>query len=360
MSIGGSLPADDGWRLRFGRWTAEELGETLRDSTGAGSDQDVADGSRFVRGVAQLVRRREAMDRDSTDPRTIAIFILAPNPPDRLAFKRDPLLYMGRTSLAGKIWCVNAAVRMGWGANLTTSDANEMFLTVTEELELGDHPAIIVDPRLGMTEVHHYPNGLSVPDSCEGIRLHATDVDIVSLSSVVERIYQRHLKTPSAQPQATKLWKRARDHRPHRHAEHRIQALLLPAFTVRWPTCRVWHEFAGTMGRADIHITEHDPVDQSRLTHLAVLELKVLRSFSETGEEYLDGAVRAGVEEGIKQAGAYREEHGHRVAALCCFDMRDEDTGEECFSAWRTLATKKDVALRRWYLFASSKLARDA
>ena len=109
------------------------------------------------------------------------------------------------------------------------------------------------------------------------------------------------------------------------------------------------------MGRADIHIAEHDPLDHSQLTHLAVLELKVLRSFSEGGASYSDRKNRTCVEDGIKQAGAYRQEHRHRVAALCCFDMRKEDTGEECFEPWRTLAVIRSVALKRWYLFATSK-----
>ena len=346
--------------LRFGGWTPEELRETLLDSTGAGSDEGVEEVIRFVRGVAQLVRRREAVDKGHNDPPAISIFLLAPGPPRHLDFKRDPLLHAGQTSLAGKVWCVNAPVRMGWATDLETTDADELFLTVTDRLELGDSPAIIVDPRLEVTQVHHYPNGLSDPDASVQVRLHTSDVDIVRLSDVVERIYDRHLKTPDAQPQANKLWKEPRGHRPHRLAEHRIQALLLPAFSVAWPTCRVWDEFAGTMGRADIHIAEHDPLDHCRLSHLAVLELKVLRSFSETGTAYSESRNRTTVEKGIKQAGAYREEHGHQVAALCCFDMRDEDTNEECFAPWRSLAEAKHVALRRWYLFATSGLARDA
>ena len=218
------MPAESGSPLRFGRWMAEELRETLRDSTGAGSDDGVEKGFRFVRGVAKLVRRREAVDKDHTDPPAISIFLLAPNPPDHVEFTRDPLLHAGQTSLAGKVWCVNAPVRMGWGADLETADADEIFVTVTDEFELGDCPAIIVDPRLEVTAVHHYPNGLAFPDACLQIRLHTSDVDILRLSNVIERVYQSHLKTPDAQPHANKLWKESRSHIPHRLAEHRIHS----------------------------------------------------------------------------------------------------------------------------------------
>ena len=354
------MPAEHGSPLRFGGWTPEELRETFRDSSGAVSDHGVDAVIRFVRGVAHLVRRREAVDNDRSDPRAISIFLLAPDPPQHVEFERDPLLYKGQTSLAGKIWCVNAPVIMGWGTDLETTDADESFLTVTDILELGDCPAILVDPRLEIPEVDYYPDGLASPDKCLPVRLHTTDVDIHRLSGVVERVYQRFLKTPSAQPQANRLWEKPSKHIPHQRAEHKIQALLLPAFVEAFATCRVWDEFAGTMGRADIHIAEHDPLEHSRVTHLAVLELKVLRSFSKEGQPYSVNRTQNWVEDGIKQAGVYRAEHGHRIAALFCFDMRKEDTGETCFEPFRELADTKGVALRRWYLFASSKLARNA
>lgn len=351
------MPADGRSSVRFGGWTAEELHATLRGSSGAGSDQDLDDTIRFVRGVAQLVRQREAVN---DDPSSLSVFLLAPNRPHDAGFERDPLLHAGQTALAGKIWCVNAPVKTGWGTDLGTADHDEIFVTVTDELELGDCPAIIVDSRLEVTRVHHYPSGLASPDECVPVSLRTGDIDIYSLSAVVGRVYHRFLKTPDAQPLATRLWSDSRRHRPDAKAEHKIQALLLAAFGEALPTCRVWHEFAGAMGRADIHITEHDPLDQSRVTHLAVLELKVLRSFSDGGTSYSDSHNQGLVKKGIEQAGAYRAEHGHRVAALCCFDMRENDTGEECFESWRELAETMIVSLRRWYLFATSQLAREA
>ena len=224
---------DEGrWPLRFGAWTPEELRATLRDSSGAGADQGLDDTSRFVRGVARLVRRRQAVDQDRTDPPAISIFLLSPNPPRDVEFKRDPLLHAGHTCLAGKIWCVNAPVKMGWGVDFDTADADELFVTVTDKLELGGCPAIIVDSRLDVTEVQHYPKGLEEPDTCVQVRLHTSDVDILRLSDVVERVYQSHLKTPDAQPRANKLWEEPRNHEPHQLAEYRIQALLLPAFSI--------------------------------------------------------------------------------------------------------------------------------
>ncbi|MDE2823438.1 MAG: hypothetical protein OXK79_08025 [Chloroflexota bacterium] len=300
------------------------------------------------------------MGQGASDPPAIAVFLLAPKPPQNREFRRDPLLHAGRTSLAWKIWCVNAPVMMGWEASLDTTDPNEIFLTVTESLKLGDCPAVVLDSRLGVNEVYLYPEGLAAPDVCTPVRLRTSDVDLVGLSAVIERVYESHLKTPSSQPRANKLWKDSRRHRPHRRAEQKIQALLLPALSVAWPTCQVREEFPGTMGRIDIHIYEQNPLDYCQRTYLAVVELKVLRSFTDSGTPYSDSDNRGWVEEGIKQVEAYRVEHGHRVGALCCFDMRKEYVGEEWFAPWHRLAERKEVALRCWYLFASSRAARDA
>lgn len=243
---------------------------------------------------------------------------------------------------------------------LETTDDDEMFRTVTDSLQLGGSPAVIVSSHAGAIEAYYYPQGLSAPDSCRAIQLHTSDIDMARLTAIVERVYEELLKTPGAPPPANRVWENASRHRPRPDAEHRIQALLRPAFVGAWPTCRVRAEVPGVMGRADIEIVEHDVLDQSRVTHLAVLELKVLRSFSEGGEPYSEAESQRAVEEGIEQAGAYRNERHHRIAALYCFDMRATDTGEECFELWRTLADEMSVQLHRWYLYASARLARKA
>ena len=114
------------------------------------------------------------------------------------------------------------------------------------------------------------------------------------------------------------------------------------------------------MGRADLHLEEQDPLDREKVTFLVVLELKVLRSNSDGGTQYSDIETKDWVDKGIKQAGSYKQERGHRVAALVCFDMRTKDDGDACFDNVQELAVRMQVALRRWYLYASSELCREA
>jgi len=269
------------------------------------------------------------------------------------------MLDSGVTPIAGKIWLVNAAVASGKGKELGVIDAEGVFRIVTEELALGNVPTVVVDPRLKQTEARYYPSGLNEPDDYETVRLYCSDVDLQQVCEVIERVYRQCLITPDAQPVGLKLWRAPRQHRPEQDAEHRIQAILKAAFVAAFPTCRVFDEVSGTMGRADLHLEEPDPIDRERVSQLAVLELKVLRSFSVNGARYSNSDNAGWVEGGVKQAGAYRDERGYRVAVLCCFDMRREDAGEGCFEHVQELAAKMVVSLRRWYIYGSSELCRE-
>lgn len=346
----------------LGGWSPEELRSTLQQFSGAGADSDIDDdGTRFFCGVARLVRRREAVDHNGHDPRNLSVFLLSPDASGQCGLERDPTLETGQTTIAGKVWFVSPAVVSGKARQLEATDADSVFRTVTDDLGLGHVPAAVVDPRGQRTEVRYYPKGLAHPDNRRMVRLHCSDVDLPQVCDVIQRVYEQCLVTPDAQSQGNRLWTDPRQFRPYTNAEHRVQAYLKPAFAAALPTCRIYDEFAGTMGRADLHIEEPDPLNRENVTFLAVLELKVLRSYSDSGNTtYADTDAVEWIKKGVKQAGTYRRERGHRVAVLCCFDMRKEDTGEACFSGIRDLAEEQKVALRRWYLYASSELARDA
>ena len=354
---GGFMPARDGFLRGLPGWTADELRETLRQGTGSGADYDLDHATRFVRGVATVVRSREAVDRDKNDSRQLSVFLLQPSRDESLP--HEPMLDRGLTPIAGKVWFVNAPVVSGRARALENEDAESVFKVVTQDLAMGEVPAVVVDPRLPSVDVRYYPKGLADPDSCVHVRLRGSDVDLRQVCEIIDRVFQC-LVTPDAQPQANRLWKDADKGRPYRDAEHRVQAALYYSFRAEFASCRVYGEFKGTMGRADLHIAEHDPVNPALVTYLVVLELKVLRSRGESGSSYSEDENLDWVDKGVKQAGMYRQEHGHRVAVLCCFDMRDEDTGDDCFRLVHEQATALQVWLRRWYVYSSSERYREA
>src|SRR5262249_46814880 len=137
----------------LGGWSPEELRATVHETSAVGSDHDIEALTRVVRGVAPVVRKRGALDKKAADPKQVSVFLLAPNAPGSHALAREPMLDAGLTPIAGKIWFVNAPVVSGRARPLGVDDPDGVFRTVTDELGLGDLPAVIVDPRLPKTAV---------------------------------------------------------------------------------------------------------------------------------------------------------------------------------------------------------------
>ncbi len=119
------------------------------------------------------------------------------------------------------------------------------------------------------------------------------------------------------------------------------------------------HEQTAVPGRLDLEIEQSDPLDRGKITRHAVLELKVLRSFRSSGTTVSPTETLDWVESGVRQAASYRDERGALAAALCCFDMRNEHTGEKCFEHVQELANSLIVELRHWFVFGTSEQYRE-
>jgi hypothetical protein len=111
----------------------------------------------------------------------------------------------------------------------------------------------------------------------------------------------------------------------------------------------------------DIEIVESDPIDRSIELQHGLLELKVLRSFGETGHSYSDDYTKGWIKSGVEQAAEYRQRKGAKWSALFCFDMRTDDCGEiNCFAHIKELALSLSVHLRHWFIYSSSAKLRTA
>jgi hypothetical protein len=347
----------------LGPWTTAELAETARSAAGMGADVWLPTARRFVSSVAKLIRRRRAEDSGGSDPKRPAVFLLHPTPPEPAhvyAPKRVPMLDNGLTTVNGRVWYVSEVSASGHCIDFDVVEDQDVFLLVTESLGLGSIPAIVFDPRPQSPEVRFYPKGLGEPDCYERVPLEDGDVTLDRIFEVVDNVHHARLVTPEAQPTAGKLWRNQRKRWPVENAEDVVQFYLGVGLSAAFPTCTVRLEQPMPEGRLDIEIEQSDPLDPSKVTRHAVLELKVLRSFGETGTPVSDNKTLEWIESGVKQAFAYREGKGIKASALCCFDMRGDDTGESCFEHVRELATSLCVTLKRWYLYSTSKQYRDA
>lgn len=346
----------------LGPWANADLARTAYEQRGIGATSDLPQEVRFIAGVVQLIRARLAYSGGSSDPGQPAVFLLEPSPPsqpDGLSPKRIPMLDNGLTPLTGRLWFVGAAVVSGHFVPVENHDDDSLFSFVTNVLNLGHVPAVLLDPRTGVPDVRFYASGLKNQDDYRRLPLGGIDLSLDRILEAINDIYSQCLITPDAQPSAGKLWEDSDKWHPVKDAEAVIQWTIKPGLAAAFPSCTVRHEQSSVPGRVDLEIEENDPLDRGRVVRHAVLELKVLRSFWSTGTVVSNTETLSWIDSGVRQAAAYRSDKGARAAALCCFDMRRENSGETCFEHVLTLAETLDVKLRRWYLFASSSLYRE-
>jgi hypothetical protein len=350
------------WSTYLGPWTPTELAETAQSASGIGADATFAGPNRFKSGVTKVVQARRSEDSHRTDPQLPAIFLLHATPPESasgFAPRRINTLHTGLYPLSGRLWFVGQVPASGHYIDVTGDDDQAIFALVTDTLGLGTTPAVLFHPGMQIPQLRYFPNGLIDPDSYEDVLLKGTNINIDRILNEVDRIHDRWLKTPSANFAAGKIWMDASKRWPAKNAEDIVQLYVGVGLQGAFPTCIVRPEQPTGVGRSDIEIEERDPSRPGQIIRHAILELKVLRSYGSTGIRESHQATLDWIESGVAQAHAYRQEKGSAAAALCCFDLRVEDTGDECFGHVSTMALTYSVHLKRWYVYPTSKRCRD-
>lgn len=348
----------------LGPWKDADLRATARADAGIGADAGLPVAIRFRSSIAKLVRRRLAVRGDTPEPELVSVFLLMPSPPSAAsAFspKRVPRLDNGMHPINGRIWFVGAGPGSGHFIPAGHDDDDALFTFITDTLALGEVAAIIFDPAHPELHLRHYPDGLHNLDKFEDLPIASTDVSIDAVTAAIETTHAQKMITPDAQPKSVPLWHNRDKWWPRSDAEDRVQTYLEIALNAAFPTCTIRTEQGMPEGRLDIEIIENDPVDRTKVTQHGILELKVLRSFSQGGRTITKKFTSDWVRSGVEQAAAYRDSKGAGWGALVCFDMRCDDVGDSAaFKNVRTLAKTLEVHLRRWFLFATSKQLRSA
>jgi hypothetical protein len=198
---------------------------------------------------------------------------------------------------------------------------------------------------------------MQTDDECEVLSLRDEPITLDDICAAITAVHRQSLVTPIAGIGSV-LWADAGRHWVAGNAERQVQMLLLAALAAAFRTCDIRPEQSMPEGRTDLEI-ERQRMD-GLVERLAVLELKVLRSFGSSGNAHSDREALQTVRDGTNQAHAYATGKGIPLAVLCCFDMRSNDSQDGCFDQVREHALALAVHLRRWYLFATAKLFRDA
>lgn len=352
--------APDSASNHIGAWDPQDMAATARDSAGVGADSGLPTEARFQVNVTKALRRRNSNPASGTDPAIPAVFLLEQECPPTVfqAISRVPILNNGVAALNGKIWFVSPAANSGRCLSVAFPDDAGLFDYVNRDLGMGTAPAIVYDPRSIPREIRFYGKGLHFPDECTSKSADAERVTAAEIFDVVQRVYDGCLVTPDANSRAALLWEKPDRCWPCNNTEATIQSALKVALFVEFRSCAIREEQATETGRTDIEIEEYDFSTPGTCIHHALLELKVLRSFTYFGTPLSESDARRAVTKGLCQAFVYGRTKNAILKSLCCFDMRQSDDHEACFNDIRDRAKHRSVELRRWYIYSSSERYR--
>jgi hypothetical protein len=334
-----------------GGWSDDDYLGTLRQFFGAGADAGQSDLVRFIRSVQSVVRKRVEVTPTDCSP---AVFVLGRCPREILEnTARARMLDTGATALEGAIWFVGPA--LGFARRLEHGcgdDWNALFGLVSDGLGVGALPAIVFLPGVSLTSVRVYPSGLEAEDDFDVLSVVHEVVTLPEVFEILDRLHSKRLITPVVQTRGNKLWKDHQKFIPVEQTELALQAYIEIALFSALANCNIKVEETAVAGRLDIAIwgLDYGDVDGSTLCY-AVLELKILRSFTSGGNPVFPGEIRDWVSSGVDQAHAYALDNRALAKALCCYDMRQVLTRDECFLEVAEQAQTLGVVLRVWHLF---------
>jgi hypothetical protein len=344
------------------QWSEKDLSETTRAYVGSGYNQNAEAFAQFCHEAAKIIQKRRAIS-----PRTLAsapvVFIMAPKPSvGGVSCEERPLFDRAKDEISGRIWFGAARLGLGVGFDLPPSDDQQRFHYIIHSLNAGHAPAIYYDAADDAALMRIYRKGISAHDEYENLSLDSANLTIAHIKKILDNAHSHLLKTTTASDSARKLWQNQDRCFPIREAEKGIQEILFIALSssLGFGPVYVEQEGVSVMGRYDFRLKEQDPIDSTKWTHHAILELKVVKSFTNTGGPVQDSTNFQAVSDGVNQANEYRNDHHCRMAALCCYDMRLSPDPAQAIAHERQRASSLNVELWAWPLYATPKKARNA
>ena len=282
----------------------------------------------------------------------------------RCAHSETPLLANGVDPVADRILLSTASLRTSFELFLQWSDSASLFQAV-RGAGLGDVPAVVVDWRTGTPLGLLFRSGLANPEDVEPIIFDDAPITPATMKEVLDRFYERSLRTPHLviAGHAKRVWREAGKGIPEERPEEVIQGRLMEALKAVFSRHDLRAERVTDDGRADIVVSmkSHTLVGLPAVVNEWVLELKALTDRTHTGNAKSPSDIPAAVRGGLEQAIGYRTQLNAIHAALCCYDLRAGDCGDDqCFAHVATDAQAHQVPLWRWYLFRSTEASRGA
>jgi|GEM_PF-1987039 len=344
---------------KLGLWKDDDLSTMISRSTGNRYYQALPEEVQFVHSVAKVLAMRNAKDKTALCSAP-SLYVLGPVPENvRVVPKREPTFSLGGVNVAGKIWFGAQAMNSCNGfAIFTGADSDAIFTFVSKTLASGSRPAIYFDGSSSEALLRFYPKGVDTPEDCEDILFGGANFNETILKDLLDRIHEKSLITPTAGSAAKDIWQDKEKGFPVERAEGAIQKIVQVGLVIGLGNLKVKSEETGVFGRYDLAVIEQDPLDPSKNTNHAILELKIVKAYTNSGNKVSDAANQKAVQKGIRQAFAYRMEHGSRFSALCCYDLRPAPSLHKYSTSKCKNAVKLDVKFWAWPIFSTPESAR--
>lgn len=308
--------------------------------------------------VARALTARMEHDDYPTEKKKLVFFLISDRPRElaqRIGAASEPIIDNGAKALCGTMLVTPVTCHSGYGSVLSGESSADLFQEVVDR-GAGNEIALVFDPSATEKELRYYPKGVGSPEMVQRYPFRTMTFTLPMLDSVLKRLHEQTLLTPDA-AKGLDIWQAAEKYWPIKDAEARFQGLMKLTLTVAFDTrlFTVMWEVPGTQGRCDLFVLSRDPNADGKLTAHAVIELKVLRSFSSGGSPVTKKVNAEAIKKGVSQARGYREDKHALNAMLCCYDMRKpaQSDGEKCFNPIRKAATKSAVQLRSYRIYGS-------
>lgn len=346
--------------LDLGAWQADRPLLEVAPRSLYGDVDRLPESVRFQVYVSRLVQLRERQ-ADAETAGAAAFVLVTPRDQQNLkdAGRRlDRTVHSGQVRLAGRVHFMTYRAQSSVYEE-HTGDANAVYDRIAE-LQCDKLPTLVYFPSNGESTLSYYPHGTHTDEGMVKVELSAGPVTEAEILVAINAVYRTQLCTPDNSG-PTKIWQDAGKCHPVKEAERTVQQFVQAGLAGKFHWCTIRAEQSGKLGRTDLEIVDDRNGDPGLITHHALLELKVLRSFGSTGSEYAPAANDDAIVKGLNQANSYGEANNSLLRMLCCFDMRSNDVGDAAtFAHVQAEAKTLGVGLRRWYLYRSSDDMREA
>ena len=343
----------------FGGVSLDEIGEFAKAEGIPGA----AGGSlptKFARRVSNLITLRCAKGESGS----YSVFLLS----EDLAGSKDlcdhieqPLLDHGNDPVGDHVFVTSVALTSAFQLEVEWGSIDELFDLIVDK-SLGELPAIVVDWRGERPIGKFYRDGLVKRELAYAIHFDELPISTEAIWEALKN-FREKIKTPSISTEAhgTRIWSDAGKGIPESRPEERIQGRLVDALAAVFCNYNVRAELVTEEGRADVSI-HRQTLSAAGVTAFVcewLLELKALCDMTSSGKKSTADHEQA-IEDGLYQAIAYKSNLGALKGALCCFDMRKTDSGDDsCFGHIKDVANENEILLWRGFLFRSAKAARN-